>query len=234
MNNNYLNVHRVVKLKYKHPFKSDWHKHEFYHYVYVLKGIGCIKIADKEYVVNKEEFYLIPSGKYHLIKTYSEIGFNTIEIKFTINNTELIEAIKMLPDYLKINKDIPILLNAILNEAVEKELFYKEAINNKFAEIIFYLIRFLRINKHKKEEKVLAIHSSKGKRMYNIEKFIEDNLREKISIEKLAEIANLSKTHFCSIFKEVYGLTLVNYINRLKHMEAKKYWNITRILIFLR
>ncbi len=53
-------------------------------------------------------------------------------------------------------------------------------------------------------------------------RYIEYNLTEQISLEKLASVAHMSKYHFCKIFKRYVGMSPMRYVafNRVK--KAKK------------
>lgn len=52
--------------------------------------------------------------------------------------------------------------------------------------------------------------------------YIETHYSEKLSIEKLAKIAYMSKSYFSHSFKEIVGETPVEYINRLRISAAVK------------
>lgn len=56
-----------------------------------------------------------------------------------------------------------------------------------------------------------------------IKKYIEDNFRkENLSLGEISRIFSMSPNYICRIFKEKTGTTLLNYINNLKILEAKK------------
>ena len=66
-----------------------------------------------------------------------------------------------------------------------------------------------------KSEKTMEIPSAKSIRYYDIIYPAIQKLRtdyaEKISVEKLAEMCNVSKYHFCRIFKTVTGMSVLQY-----------------------
>ena len=54
-------------------------------------------------------------------------------------------------------------------------------------------------------------------------KLIEKNFKkENLSLGEISKIFNMSPNYICRIFKEKTGTTLLNYINNLKILEAKK------------
>lgn len=54
------------------------------------------------------------------------------------------------------------------------------------------------------------------KRMTEILDWLENNIGETVSLQKLSAMTGLNEKYFCRIFKETTGKTLVDYINLLK------------------
>lgn len=52
--------------------------------------------------------------------------------------------------------------------------------------------------------------------------YMEENYRRPISMEELGRAAGYSKYHFCRCFKEITGMTVVEYGNRLRCERTKK------------
>ncbi len=52
-------------------------------------------------------------------------------------------------------------------------------------------------------------------------RYIEDNLRHDICLERLAKEASLSKFHFCKSFKKHTGMTPLKYVNAMRIEKAK-------------
>ncbi|MBP3961663.1 AraC family transcriptional regulator [Paenibacillus lignilyticus] len=51
---------------------------------------------------------------------------------------------------------------------------------------------------------------------------LRERYRESISVNDAARMVNLSPTHFCKIFKQVTGKTLIEYIHMLRVQEAER------------
>ncbi|MDN3205258.1 AraC family transcriptional regulator [Algoriphagus sediminis] len=61
-----------------------------------------------------------------------------------------------------------------------------------------------------------------GQRMNLVIQYILENQFSPISLDEVANIANLSKEAFCRFFKERTRMTFTQYLNQLRVMEAKK------------
>ncbi|CAM4515883.1 response regulator [Paenibacillus typhae] len=55
-----------------------------------------------------------------------------------------------------------------------------------------------------------------------VKRYIEDNYHKDLSIEEVAEVADLSISHFCTLFKQVSGYTFLEFVTHCR-MEKAKY-----------
>lgn len=78
------------------------------------------------------------------------------------------------------------------------------SIENLINEIIYVLSR----SEHTQIE---AVHTDE--RIKNIIAYINDNLTERLTLEKLSEEFFINKYHLCRIFKSATGMTVFKYIN---------------------
>jgi AraC family transcriptional regulator len=59
-------------------------------------------------------------------------------------------------------------------------------------------------------------------RLRKIEDYVRTNLAESISIEKLAELAELSPFHFSRVFKQATGMTPLQFVTRERMLQAQR------------
>jgi AraC-like DNA-binding protein/ligand-binding sensor protein len=50
--------------------------------------------------------------------------------------------------------------------------------------------------------------------MAKARRFIAENLSEELSLARVAQVANMSPTHFCRVFRQQPGITFMNYLGR--------------------
>jgi len=226
MNNLSFDVQRIVKIKYLPGFRSDWHTHDFYHYVYVLTGTGMIKISDMQYIVQQDEFYMIPPQTYHEIASYKDYEFKTIEIKFTLDNQKIINHLNSMPDRIKItDPKVRYSLETILREASNKEAFYRYIINVKFADIILNMLRMFDYqNAYKKNhpDRTEIYENTEDPGLQDVINFIEKNINKHMEIKELAKVAKISEAYFYTVFKNKFGISPNQYINKVKLSKAKE------------
>ena len=56
----------------------------------------------------------------------------------------------------------------------------------------------------------------------SIEKYLSDNIYQKISLQDVCERFNISKSYICHLFKEATGKSIIGYYINLKITESKK------------
>jgi len=59
-------------------------------------------------------------------------------------------------------------------------------------------------------------------RLRKLEDYVRAHLTEDISIEKLAELAELSSFHFCRVFKQATGMTPLQFVTRERMLKAQR------------
>src|SRR5882724_5836825 len=59
-------------------------------------------------------------------------------------------------------------------------------------------------------------------RLRKVEDYVRAHLTEDISIEKLAELAELSSFHFCRVFKQATGMTPLQFVTRERMLKAQR------------
>lgn len=96
----------------------------------------------------------------------------------------------------------------IESEFNRKEQYYLAAIKYLVGEMIVRLYR----NYSMPDDHVYE-NSSKSVMVKKAAVFIDDNCTHSISIDEIAEAVNVSKYYLCRIFKEVMGITMVQFIN---------------------
>jgi len=81
-----------------------------------------------------------------------------------------------------------------------------------------FLIRLIR------SESASASHTESvrpSSKIVEIYRYINENFREHINLDELCFLFNTNKTTLCSQFRQVYGITIIDYVNHLKIKEAK-------------
>lgn len=233
-----VNTIWVQRCTYMPGKKVDLHSHTFFHYVFITGGDGIVRIGDRQLPFETGSMYMIPPNTVHEFYAGAEIPLHMIELKFEIFNTKLRERVDKLPLVMHLkDHSIESLLGKMLKEATQKIVLYTDMINVALFAVLTYLIR-QSIQKSKApvrlhgQEKLYGIRGDFAK----IVLYIQEHMEEQITLETLANIMCLEKTHFLKKFKKEFGTTPIKYLNDLRLQKAKELlqfsdMNVTQIAL---
>jgi AraC family L-rhamnose operon transcriptional activator RhaR len=94
------------------------------------------------------------------------------------------------------------------------------------AYLIELLVRIIRSGGTQDADELRAV-----KRMMNTIEYVNEHFRKELGLEDLARRANLSKSYFCTLFREKTGSTLCKYLRGLRIEEACRLLKTTDLKI---
>ena len=224
----------ISKCKYNNT-SVNLHEHEFYHLFYIKKG-GCLfTVNAMKTEAQEDDIYFCHPGVTHGLVSEGAHALYTIEVKFVVRDLELDKALKNLDYKTRLTvKNLYLKLDELILEALYKPCYYKEIINTNFAGILFEL---LRKNKHLQSD--LSIIDEKHNMVNNpglnaALDYMQKNYANNISLQQLANIAVINSAYFGKLFKDVYKVSPIQYLNNLRLTQAKELMmysdsNITQI-----
>ncbi len=157
-------------------------------------------------------------GKYVLILV--DLGFFSQEIASDIDLAHLLLSKQLRFNHLiRNNKGLNSLLEQLSKETNPNEAYYRAAIRGLLLAFFALLLRS-EINAQAES----PTHANTEKYYTVIEpalQAVRTDYRTALNVDQLAELCNVSKSHFCRIFKLVTGRTVVQYITDYRLKIAK-------------
>jgi transcriptional regulator GlxA family with amidase domain len=120
-------------------------------------------------------------------------------------------------------KEVTLICDLVLEEWIERKEGYKWVIKSYFLALITYLSRNFSPNVSSSSYKVHDIIKTVS--------FIHENLTNKITLSQLSSLACLSERHYCRVFKEIYGVSPIDYVINCRLTLACKMMKNTRFSI---
>ncbi|HEX2926811.1 MAG TPA: AraC family transcriptional regulator [Ruminiclostridium sp.] len=212
-------------------FSRHWH--EKMEFLYFIKGnavIGCNgeqinACAGNMVVINSNELH-----EGHALSEFVEYYCLIVDTSlFQDRKTDICEAKYIKPIYQncivfknKIENDssIKACIENIVREIDSKDTGFEIAVKAAFYQLMVILLR--------NHVKYVLTPNEYDKRMHTLNRlntvleYIENNYRENITLEKLSSMANLSRYHFCHLFRKTTGKTLSEYLNAVRIGQAEK------------
>lgn len=213
--------------------EQNYHAHDFIEFAIIMGGKGGFYIDGQDYEVEEGDIILLNPGTYHRSKAgYLKeglkecyIGFSGVAFKGCPNGYFPLfkgnQKIMRMTD--KMKKDIFGICMAMNKEARQCNAGRYFMLKAYLIQILCLIIREQQGRKNEYKGKGYIFQST-GKKyvVEQIMKYMEENYREKISLEQIAGNMYLSSFYIAKIFKSETGDTPINYLIGLRMEKAKE------------
>jgi AraC-like DNA-binding protein/mannose-6-phosphate isomerase-like protein (cupin superfamily) len=212
-------------------FSRHWH--EKMEFLYFTKGSAVIECNGEKIHAIEGNMVVINSNELHEGHALSETAEYYCMIVesslFQGKNADICETKYIKPIYQncivfhnKIENDdkVSACIENIIREIEARDTGFEIAVKAAFYQLMVILLRnhvnfILTPNEYEKRMYTLN-------RLNTVLEYIESNYRENLSLDKLSSMANLSRYHFCRLFRETTGKTLSEYLNAVRIGQAEK------------
>jgi len=214
----------------------DYHWHDEIEFLYLSKGKAVFQIDSTPVELRENEAVLINRGEVHsgysLDHSYCvyysvvfspELLYNSFQdICYERYFRPLEDGEQKLPQKISANSDwereILTRINSIICSFFERPEGYEIDIKASILKIFSLIIaNNAMISLHDKSNTVRQVRTEKLKKALS---YIRENYQKKISIDDIAKEVNLTRYHFCRVFKTLTGQTPVEYINYYRINQA--------------
>ncbi|WP_440122438.1 helix-turn-helix domain-containing protein [Tenacibaculum sp. Ill] len=206
----------------------ELHRHDFYFFLVLKKGIGNHEIDFVSYDVTDYTVFIVRPGQVHELelKSNSEgfmIQFNTdFYYPFDKRMNSLLQKVST-SNYYLLEEDfflrINPLLTSIFSEYKDKAEAYKEVIKSNLHILFIELLRLKSTNNKDSNTKDLYIQESLEKFLH----LLETNITSIKQVSKYASMLNLSNYQLNTITKQTLDKTASEIINEQIILESKRY-----------
>ena len=203
----------------------NWHFHEEYELIYIVRGNGVRLVGDNISNFQSGELVLVGPKIPHLWRTTENISVvDRIIIKFDEqpNGIDLFS----LPEFESIRK---LLLKASTGVSFNKEACqqvhdYMLAIAEEDGELKWInLLHVLKILSESKDMESLSNpymeispHNLEEKRLSKVINYISEYYNQNISLEKMTDLAFMTTQSFCRYFKKRTNKTFIQFLNEYR------------------
>ena len=225
--------------------KSHWH--ENIQLFFLVQGHAFIECGKNQIYAGPNSIVVINSNELHYMKslsddlTYYIIRFdpyflfsNQVDLCQTKYIAPLSQNLISFNNLIENDNEILNCVNEMIREYFKKEIGYELSVKSYIYQLIVILMRGYINNIYTKKE--ISTKVNNLKRFELVFQYIELNYNEKILISDLSEMLNITTYHFCRLFKQLSGKTVIDYINNIRLEKAIPYLkedklNITEIAL---
>jgi len=218
----YLLVNCVGYYEFDEPYGATYRKYgrKDYYLSYNYSGTMKVKANGEEhkleggtvliYKPNEEQYYG-QANKYPISNYWVHFtGYGAAELllKANLDNGSIFQ--------IDINNEIPVLFEKIMNEVGDKKYYYEYTSAAFLINIIFEISRRLQFTNANKHE------SDREKRINQSVSFIHKNYSKNITITELSNMAGITVNYYSNVFKELIGVSPMQYIINFRLQKAKE------------
>lgn len=185
----------------------NWH--ENIEILCMLSGRAEITIDSVSFFAKRGDIAVVNSGREHMVRAVDgstryrcviiDSGFCAF-LGFSVNEQYIKEKIT--------DGEIYRIIGRIAEENEKRDTYYEPALKYLSSQLLVELYR-----RYANASVKIGKESSKSEAVKNAAMFINAHCTENIAIDEIAGYVNVSKYYLCRIFKEVMGITMVEYIN---------------------
>ncbi len=233
--NDVVNVSKIINIHY-FEFVNKYHTienfHNFCELLYVDRGSITVHSENFSGILFENQLIIHRPNERHSLECNDSVAPNVIIVGFECLSED-IELFSKIPATLQSNQIR--ILSKVMNEGmkafsppydlpnttemqIRPDIPYA-AVQLTKLHLEMLLISILRDIKKEKEANSGAVEEES--KISAVHKYLLEHFTEKITLDNLCFLFRTNKTTLCREFKNIYGLTISNYINKLRVDEAK-------------
>ena len=229
---NEANFSSVYAKRKKAPyFGVNWHFHDEFELMYIMKGEGVRVVGDRMDYFNKEELVFLGSGVPHVFKndknaSQNEVDYIVVKFNRIIGGQDLFK----IPELAPINRFLKRAGKGLIFSDTTVMKLKKQLIKlakSKNEDRIILLLKVLKILSAQEDYNELSTdtfllkNTSAGEdRTKKVINYISENYNKNISLEDLASISYMTTNSFCRYFKNRTGKTAFQFIREFRINKA--------------
>lgn len=223
-----VNLLYVTTSKYEGDWHSILHTHYFTELFYVTRGEGCFLVQDKRFAVREHDLVIVNPYVEHTEMSinaspleYIVLGIEGLMFEFGEGNDDSFSVLSQRSDI----GELPFYLHAMIRELQKKEKGYELVCQDLLEVLVIHLMR--------RTNSVIGISSAKrtNKECAVIKRYIDNNYKENITLDTLAQLTHMSKYYLVHAFSKYMGISPINYLIEKRVEESKNLLSSTNYSI---
>jgi len=222
---------KVFQTQRVHNTRTDWHHHKQLELLLIVNGQLDMYMEAESMILRAGDVCIIGTSELHRDYCSEDLDYIVVQFDlehffdqgsisymryFSETHVPLSHANYIFHENETVKQETANCISQILNEASTRQRGYEIAVSILIKQILLILLR----NDHKK---VLAEQDSFDKvRLKPVLDYVEEHLTDRIQVEEVCRIANMSYYYFVKYFKKSIGFSFTEYVNYRKVKRAER------------
>ncbi|MEF2244831.1 MULTISPECIES: helix-turn-helix domain-containing protein [unclassified Paenibacillus] len=222
---------RIFRTKRAGGNYINWHYHKQLELLLIIEGELDVSIAEETYPLNEGDIVLIGASELHRDRTLHSCDYIVLQFElenffdhssisylkyFSETHMPLSKANYIFRQYPEVKKAASQLIMQILEETQLKKPGYELAVSIHIKQLLLLLLR------NDNRQVLLEQDNFDKVRLKPVLDYIDQHLHDRISVEEVCKIANMSYYYFVKYFKKTLGLSFTEYVNYRKVKSAER------------
>lgn len=209
----------------------NWHYHKQIEMLLVLNGQLDVDVGDDSYHLHEGDIVIIGTSELHRDRNRLPLDYIVLQFDleqffdhssipymryFSETHTPLSKANYIFEGNNGIRQKAAACIRQILSEASLKQTGYELAVSILIKQILLFLLR-------NDTRKVLVEQNNFDQiRLIPVLDYIDNHLTDRIQVEEVCKMANMSYYYFVKYFKKTIGMSFTEYVNYRKVKWAER------------
>lgn len=207
------------------------HWHNQIQFYYFTHGVAKVCCDLNKFEVHEGDIAIINSKELHYIENCSEyLSYYIIKIDLSFLYSNKVDSIQMkilsplsqnlilFENLVRADKNILGCIHRMIEEYYKRDVGFELAIKAQIYDLIVHLLRGY--TKKFIDEYELHERNEVLQRFKKVIEYMDQNYTEKTDLQKLSKMVEISTGHFCRLFKQITGMSAMNYMNDLRLNKA--------------
>ncbi|WP_338552257.1 AraC family transcriptional regulator [Paenibacillus sp. KS-LC4] len=208
-----------------------WHYHKQLELIYIINGSLKIDIEDDSLDLESGDIVVLGSSQLHRDRNVGKLDYIVLQFNledffdnstipyiryFSETENPLSRANYIFRENQAIRQQASQAITELLHEATRKETGYEIAVSIQIKQLLLLMLRG-------DSQRILARQDDFDHiRLKPVLDYVENNLSERIQVEDMCRIVNMSYYYFVKFFKKTIGLSFTEYVNYRKIKWAER------------
>lgn len=214
-----LKLRNVASAKYGGDWHSIPHAHNYTELFYIIGGDGQFLVDDEQFPVQSHQLVIVNPGIIH-----TELSYEAHPLEYIVLGIEGLEIVipgsnegRYCSYTFSDTNEVLKCMQSILQEMQDRQPNHETVCRAYMDVMVVQLMRNAKISMTRN-----STVPASNRQCASVRHFIEHHYKEKLSLDVLAEAANLNKYYLAHAFKEEYGVSPINYMIDCRIRESKR------------
>ncbi|MFF2483960.1 helix-turn-helix domain-containing protein [Paenibacillus sp. NPDC058071] len=215
----------------KQGLMTNWHYHRQLELLYIVNGQLDCYVEEEMFHLESGDVIIIGTSQLHSDRSLTSLDYIVLQFDlepffdhstipyiryFSETDHPLSQANYIFKESPHVKQQVGDCIRKLLEEATRKDIGYELAVTMYIRQILLLLLR-------NDNRKVLSEHSDFDRiRLKPVLDYVENRLHDRIQVEEVCKLANMSYYYFVKFFKKTIGMSFTEYVNYRKIKWAER------------